>query len=73
MTTWLTAAEAAKYANRCADTIRIAAQLGELHGHQAGRKGRWSFKPECVDAWLERRNSAVACGCQNLRLARRSA
>lgn len=71
MTEWLTTAQAAKKANRCTDTIRDAAQVGDLHGHQPKRKGRWSFKPEAVDAWLEERDSHAACGCQRLKLAQR--
>lgn len=71
MNEWLTAAQAAQRANRSAGTIRLAAESGDLHGHQPMRKGRWSFAPGAVDAWVRGDDGAVACGCQRLRLAGR--
>lgn len=73
MSTWETTAEVAKRAHRHPVTVRNAAQSGVLHGHQTGRKGRWAFKPEAVDAWIEGRDSKASCGCQPLRSVRRAA
>lgn len=73
MTEWLTAAQAAMQANRSAGTIRLAAESGDLHGHQPKRKGRWSFAPAAVDAWVRGEDGTAACGCQRLRLAGRRA
>jgi excisionase family DNA binding protein len=49
----LTVAEAAKISNRHPDTLRRALACGELHGAQRVRGGRWSIRPECLDAWLD--------------------
>ena len=56
-------AQAAEYANCHTATILKAAEAGELHGGQRIRKdtagkpvtkgGRWSFRRECIDAWLD--------------------
>lgn len=46
-------AQAAAYSGRHPSTIRKAAEAGELHGGQAKKKGRWSFRAECLDAWLD--------------------
>lgn len=73
MNVWETTSEVSERVHRHPVTVRNAAQSGVLHGHQTGRKGRWSFKPEAVDAWIEGRSSKTACGCQALRVARRAA
>lgn len=49
---WFNTAEAAAYTGLHPDTIRHALQTGELHGGQRRRKGRWSIRRECLDAWL---------------------
>jgi excisionase family DNA binding protein len=72
MTDWETTLNVATRLNRHPDTIRKAAESGALHGHQTGRRGRWQFKPEAADAWVEGRNSKAVCGCEPLRLARRA-
>lgn len=52
--TWMDTDEAAVYTRRNVQTIRRAAQSGELHGHQRVEpKGRWMFDSECVDAWIQ--------------------
>lgn len=73
MTEWETAEQVAQRLNRHPVTVRVAARSGLLHGHQTVRRGRWQFKPEAVDAWVEGRNSKAACGCQALRSVRRAA
>lgn len=45
--------QAAEYAGAHPETIRQAAQSGELHGGQRRKNGRWSFRLECLDAWLD--------------------
>lgn len=50
---WLNSHEAATYTGRHVQTIARAAALGELHGSQRTEpRGRWSFKTECLDAWV---------------------
>lgn len=71
MTEWETTAQVAKRTNRHPVTVRRAAESGRLHGHQTGPGGRWQFNPESVDAWVKKRDSTVACGCQRLALVRR--
>jgi Helix-turn-helix domain len=71
MNEWLTAAQAAGRSNRHVVTIWRAAEAGDLHGHQPKRKGRWSFSPEAVDAWVQGDDGVTACGCQRLKLAQR--
>lgn len=66
MNTWETTAQVAARANRHPVTVRKAARSGLLHGHQTGRRGRWQFKPNAVDAWVEGNNSKAACGCQRV-------
>ena len=73
MTDWETTSQLAARVQRHVVTVRRAAESGELHGHQTGRGGRWSFKPEAGDAWVEGRDSESACGCRALRLARKTA
>jgi hypothetical protein len=46
-------AQAAEYAGCHVETIRHAAQAGDLHGGQRTKNGRWSFRLECLDAWLD--------------------
>lgn len=49
----MTTAEASTYTKRHPQTIARAAASGELHGAQRTEpKGRWSFKTQCLDAWI---------------------
>lgn len=48
-----TTAQAAAHASCHVTTIHKAAEAGELHGGQRKPGGRWSFRRECVDAWLD--------------------
>ncbi|UOQ58592.1 hypothetical protein MUN78_07140 [Leucobacter allii] len=62
-TVFVGAAGAAKIADRHVETVRQAAREGELHGtqregvnprtHKPFRGAKWSFRPECVIAWVE--------------------
>lgn len=45
--------QAADHAGCHPATILKAAESGALHGGQRVPKGRWSFRTECVDAWLD--------------------
>ena len=45
-------AQAAEYAICHDQTVRKAAECGELHGSQRTAKGRWKFRRECLDAWM---------------------
>lgn len=49
---WLNTAQAAHHAGNHADTIRKAAEAGELHGSQRKPGGRWRFHVTCLDAWV---------------------
>lgn len=49
---WMTTSQAAEHAGRHAQTIRKAAEAGELHGTQRKAGGRWRFHVGCVDAWV---------------------
>lgn len=49
---WHTTSTAAEYAGHHVQTIRKAAEAGELHGTQRTAGGRWRFHTECLDAWL---------------------
>lgn len=46
-------AQAAEYAGCHPVTVLKAAEAGELHGGQRKAGGRWSFRRECLDAWLD--------------------
>lgn len=48
---WLNTAQAADHAGNHPDTIRKAAESGELHGSQRKAGGRWRFHVRCLDAW----------------------
>lgn len=49
----LTVAETVAAARRSAATIYRALEASELHGTQRTPRGRWSVRPECLDAWLD--------------------
>lgn len=50
---WLNTSQAAEYTGRHVQTIARAAASGELHGSQrTAPRGKWSFKAECLDAWV---------------------
>ncbi|GAB3166769.1 hypothetical protein GCM10027059_26250 [Myceligenerans halotolerans] len=53
MTARLTVAEAAADARRHPVTVRRALEAAELHGTQRVKGGRWTIRPECLDAWLD--------------------
>jgi excisionase family DNA binding protein len=48
---WFSTSEAADHARCHADTVRKAAEAGELHGIQRKAKGRWRIHRNCLDAW----------------------
>ena len=50
---YLTAPEAATAARKHPVTVRKALEAGQLHGFQTGKGGRWSIKPDCLEAWIE--------------------
>lgn len=49
---WMNTAQAAEHVGRHEQTIRKAAEAGELHGTQRKAGGRWRFHVSCVDAWV---------------------
>lgn len=49
---WFNTAQAAEYAGYHLQTVRKAAEAGELHGSQRKAGGRWRFHVTCLDAWL---------------------
>ena len=73
---WETTDQVATRIQRHPVTVRLAAESGQLHGHQPKRRGRWKFAPDAVDAFiqgLDDRAQIEACGCARLRVARRTA
>ena len=48
---WLNTAQAAERAGCHPDTVRKAAENGDLHGSQRTKKGRWRIHVDCLDAW----------------------
>lgn len=57
MTEWLTSAEAAVYARVTLNTIRDAAERGDLSGTKmtpGSIRSQWRFRHTDVDEWLER-------------------
>lgn len=72
---WRTTNQVAKQIHRDPSTVRLAAERGELHGHQRTAGGRWSFAPAAVDAYvqgLDDHAQREACGCVRLRSVRRT-
>lgn len=70
MPEWMTTADVAAKVHRHPVTVLTAAESGLLHGHQPRRRGRWSFAPAAVDAWvmaLGEKAQLEACGCVKLR------
>lgn len=60
--TWLTSVEAAAYAKVSVNTIRDAAECGDLDGVKItpdSIRSRWRFKSEDVDVWLERGRASI--------------
>lgn len=49
---WFNTAQAAEHTGYHHQTIRRAAEAGELHGSQRKTKGRWRFHRGCLDAWV---------------------
>ncbi|WP_380161573.1 helix-turn-helix domain-containing protein [Kineococcus sp. R86509] len=56
-----TVAEAAEQSRRSRETVLTALQIGELHGHQRVKGGKWLIKPECIEAWMSG-NGEDCCG-----------
>lgn len=48
---WHDTSQAAEHAGCHPDTVRKAAEAGELHGSQRKKKGRWRIHVDCLDAW----------------------
>lgn len=46
-------AQAAEHAGCHPATVLKAAESGVLHGGQRKKGGRWSYRLECLEAWLE--------------------
>jgi hypothetical protein len=53
LTPRLTVADAAVVGQRHPVTIRRALEVGDLHGTQRKKGGRWLIKPECLEAWID--------------------
>lgn len=49
----LTVREAADVGRRHEITIYRALEGKELHGEQRAKGGRWTIRPECLDAWID--------------------
>ena len=68
-------AQAAVVADRAPITIYRALESGVLHGAQQANRGRWSIRPECLEAWLDgepcqhKQDAAKATKLARLRLA----
>lgn len=45
--------EAAEYAGRHPGTIRRLLETKDLHGSQPKKRGHWTIRPECIDAYLD--------------------
>lgn len=52
---YLTVAQASEAANRHPVTLWRALESGQLHGSQRMARGKWSIRPECLDAWVDGR------------------
>ncbi|MBZ5735029.1 helix-turn-helix domain-containing protein [Nocardioides sp. TRM66260-LWL] len=52
MQIWHTTVQAAGYTSRHPQTVRKAAEAGELHGTQRRPGGHWRFHILCLDAWV---------------------
>lgn len=48
-----TPAQAAEAAGRHVNTIHLALEAGDLHGGQRVKRGKWSIRVECLEAWLD--------------------
>lgn len=48
---WHNTAQAAEHAGCHPDTVRKAAESGDLHGAQRKPNGRWRIHVDCLDAW----------------------
>lgn len=49
----LTVADAAAVSRRHSITVYRALEGQELHGEQRVKGGRWTIRPECLDAWID--------------------
>lgn len=70
---WMNVAAAAARAERHPNTIRLALEYGDLHGHQRRHRGRWQIHTDALDAWVRGEPGVAACGCSQLTRRRRSA
>ena len=50
----MTVAEVAAETGKHYKTVLLAVESGELHGTQSGRKGRWTIREDCAEAWADR-------------------
>lgn len=48
---WMNTSQAAEHAGCHVDTVRKAAEAGDLHGTQRKANGRWRFHVSCVNSW----------------------
>lgn len=53
LTRRLTVNDAATVGSRHPVTIRRALEVGDLHGKQRKKGGRWLIQPECLEAWID--------------------
>lgn len=49
---WHSTEQAAEHTGYHPQTVRKAAEAGELHGSQRKAGGRWRFHVDCLDAWV---------------------
>ncbi len=59
---WLTPPEAAQRAKVSSTTLLRAARRGTLRGYKVADGRLWRFKPEDVDAWVQRLSHPVLVG-----------
>lgn len=52
---YLSVEQAAKIANRHRQTVADTLRIGQLHGTQRVRRGTWTVRRDCLDAWMEKR------------------
>lgn len=56
---WLSTADAAAYTGDNPQTIRMAAESGELRGYQRSSGGRWKFRRDDLDRWVKGEQTAT--------------
>lgn len=50
---YFTVQEAATYTRRSTATVSEAARAGELRGTQTKARGKWTFRRDDLDRWIE--------------------